>query len=116
MSRFRFVSPVWRIRRRYDSYSTTSPCSGEENARVRSPSSLSCATRYLGLNPLRKSRKSFIVSARFTVVPQIARISSGSEDGAAGAERAGAEEGGIERCVASEGGWSELGFVFRLLL
>jgi hypothetical protein len=57
--------------------------------------SWSYAMRYLGLKQLRKSRKSFVVSARLTVVP---RISSGSsEDGASGAERCGAaEEGGRE--------------------
>ena len=103
MSRLRLVSPVWRIRRMYDSYKITSASSGEANTRVRRPRSRSAATRYLGLKPLRKSRKSFIVSARFTVVPQIARISSGSsEEGAAGAESIGADEGGSERWVLSE--------------
>lgn len=47
-----------------------------------------------------------MVSVRLTVVPQIARISSGSSDGAGGAERTGlppgAEEGGRERWVPSE--------------
>jgi hypothetical protein len=60
------------------------------------------------LKPLRKSRKSFIVSARLTVVPQIARISSGSSEvGARGAERWGAEEAGrVMWDGASEGGMS----------
>src|SRR5882762_3269145 len=92
------------MRRRYISYSTTSTSPGDSEGRVGKPRSLSKAMRYLGLNPLRKSRKSFIVSARLTVVPQIARISSGSSEGAAGAERLGAEDGGRERRVPSEGG------------
>ena len=66
------------------------------------PFSLSYDALYFGLNPLRKSRNSFIVSVRLTVVPQIARISSGSSDGAALAERLGAEDGGLGGWVMSE--------------
>ena len=40
------------------------------------------------------------------MVPHIARISSGSSVGAAGAERLGADEGGIDKCVPSELGLS----------
>ena len=57
------------------------------------------------MNPRKKSRKRDIVSVRFTVVPHIARISSGSDEGCgAFAERFGWgwEEGGNGR------GWSEL--------
>jgi len=43
-----------------------------------------------------------MVSAKLTVVPQMARISSGSSDGATVAERSGAEECGISRCAPSE--------------
>lgn len=44
-----------------------------------------------------------MVSARLTVVPQMARISSGSSSGSVGAEKFGAEEGGRERREPSEG-------------
>ena len=45
------------------------------------------------------------------MVPQIARISSGSsEEGPRGAERGGAEEGGRAKCVPSEAGLSSLSF------
>jgi hypothetical protein len=47
------------------------------------------------------SRKLFIVSDRFTVVPQIARISAGSSDGASGAEKLRAEDVGRARFVPS---------------
>src|SRR5438477_1086451 len=43
-----------------------------------------------------------MVSARLTVVPHIARISSGSSVGSLGAERRGAEDGGMDRFGASE--------------
>lgn len=43
-----------------------------------------------------------MVSVRLTVVPQIARISSGSSDGAGLAERLGAEEDGMAGIVMSE--------------
>ena len=43
-----------------------------------------------------------MVSVRLTVVPQIARISSGSSDGAAAAERFGADDMGRSRWVPSE--------------
>ena len=56
----------------------------------------------MGLNPLRKSRKAFIVSVRLTVVPQIAQISSGSSEGRACAEKFGVEEDGIKGGLASE--------------
>lgn len=42
-----------------------------------------------------------MVSARFTVVPQMARISSGSSEGIVGAESWGAEEAGMESRSAS---------------
>src|SRR5882762_5018943 len=90
------------MRRRYISYSTTSTSPGDSEGRVGKPRSLSKAMRYLGLKPLRKSRKTFIVSARLTVVPQIARISSGSSEGAMAAESCGADEGGRTRAPASE--------------
>ena len=67
------------------------------------PSERSCATRYLGLKPLTNSRNVFIVSARLTVVPQIARISSGSSSvSRAGAERGGTEDAGSGSPSASE--------------
>ena len=85
------------------SYNMTSPSSGEVKVRVRlgRGSERSWATRYLGLKLLRKSRKSFIVSARLTVVP-----SGSSDEGAAGADRdrLGAEDGGKDMCVPSERG------------
>ena len=48
------------------------------------------------------SRNVFIVSARLTVVPQIARISAGSSEGTSGTERSGKEDAGRLMCVPSE--------------
>jgi hypothetical protein len=49
------------------------------------------------------SLNAFIVSARLTVVPQIARISSGSSSvPCAGADRGGIEDAGSESLSASE--------------
>jgi len=38
----------------------------------------------LGLEPRRKSRKGDVVSVRFTVVPRVARVSSGLDEGCGG--------------------------------
>ncbi len=70
---------------------------------VGKPSTRSCLLRYLGLKPLMNSRKAFIVSARFTVVPQIMRISLGlSSVGCTGADRGTREDAGIKSWSASE--------------
>jgi len=94
--------------RKYDSYVSFSASSGEANGLALVlvvGVDLSQAALYLGLKPRRKSWKRDIVSIGFTVVPHIAQISSGLEEGCgAFAERFG--WGGSELIFGW--GWFEL--------
>ena len=72
-------------------------------ALVGKPSMQLCLLQYLGLKPLMNSRKAFIVSARFTVMPQIMRISLGlSSVSYTSADRGTREDAGIKSWSASE--------------